>query len=250
MTKTLLKVALASSLVASLALAKSFEENLEALVQTKTGMPIKVVKSYELEGFKEMKFVSVESATSGQRFPLFASLDGNNIIGFSNLFFTQNAKNDEIVQNAIKEIQNFNETAKGKKLNEIFKSIPENRYVNLKSTGNNVKKTLVVVTDPECPYCRNEMKTIEEKLKDHHIKIILAPVGARTAFVKSQIAMDKIKEAKSDKEKISILREVYADSYKIPENLRNQPTKLIDENAEKIYSSGLIRGVPFVFEME
>ena len=157
---------------------------------------------------------------------------------------------DEIVQNAIKEIQNFNETAKGKKLNEIFKSIPENRYVNLKSTGNNVKKTLVVVTDPECPYCRNEMKTIEEKLKDHHIKIILAPVGARTAFVKSQIAMDKIKEAKSDKEKISILREVYADSYKIPENLRNQPTKLIDENAEKIYSSGLIRGVPFVFEME
>lgn len=245
----LLPVALASSLALSSLLAGAFEDNLQSLLQAKTGMSVKVVKSYPLEGLKELKFVAVESVASAQRFPVFASADGKNVIGFSNLFFTQSNKNDELIQNALKEIQNFNESAKSKKLTEIFNSLPKERYISLKSSKSDAK-TIFVVTDPECPYCRNEMKLIDEKLKENHINIVLAPVGARTSFVKSQIAMDKAKEAKNDKQKIAILKEIYSENYKIPENLRQQPTPLIEENAKAIFSSGLIRGVPFIFEME
>ncbi|MGP1450632.1 MAG: thioredoxin domain-containing protein [Wolinella sp.] len=242
-----ISIALISSLMTTGAFAKSFEESLETLLKTQIGMPAKVVKSYDLEGFSGVKFVSVESATSAQRFPLFASKDGNSIIGFSNLFFTQSAKDNETIQQAIKEIQKFNESAKDRKLTEIFKSIPDERVVNLKSTNKNATKTYIIVSDPECPHCRSELKKIEEKLESGHVKYILAPVGARTAFVKAQIAMDEIKNAKSDNEKISSLRKVYAENYKVSD--LNRATKEIDEVAEKIYSSGLIRGVPFVFEM-
>ncbi|MGP1579453.1 MAG: hypothetical protein ACTTH5_00285 [Wolinella sp.] len=243
------KIILTSALFLSTSALASMESNLAALLQSRAGMPIKIVKVYELESFKGVKFVSIEGVANAQRYPIFASNDGKSVIGYSNLFFTDNEKDNATIQNALKEIQNHNESAKDKKLNEIFSQIPENHYITLQSTGKNISKTTIVVTDPECPYCRNELKHIEEKLKETNIKILLAPVHERSAFIKSQIAMDKIARVKSDKERISILREVYAESYKISQKERDMKTPLIDENAEKIYGSGLIRGVPFIFEM-
>ena len=248
--KNFTKIILTSALLLLPSAFAGMESNLAALLQSRAGTVIKIVKVYDLESFKGVKFVSIEEIASSQRYPIFASSEGNSVIGYSNLFFSDSEKDNATIQDALKEIQNHNKGAKDKKLSEIFSQIPEKHYINLQSTGKNVSKTTVVITDPECPYCRGELKNIEEKLKETNIKILLAPVHARSAFIKSQIAMDRAANAKSDKERISILREVYAENYKIPEKARDMKTPLIDENVEKVYSNGLIRGVPFIFEMQ
>lgn len=117
---------------------------------------------------------------------------------------------------------------------------------NIITVGNDPKKeTLVIFTDPECPYCRNELANIEEVLKTYNVKLLMTPVHGRGALEKSYLIYKGIKEAKDDKAKIALMRKYYAEDVNISgEKVSDANVKAMEDLRVK-YVGNVIRGVPF-----
>ncbi|MBS9778963.1 MAG: histidine kinase [Campylobacteraceae bacterium] len=118
---------------------------------------------------------------------------------------------------------------------------------NIISLGNDPKKeTLVIFTDPECPYCRRELKDIENRLKTNNVKLLITTVHGKSSLQKAHLIYDGIKKAKGDDEKIKIMRKYYASDV----NLTNE--KIDDKRVEQMdslrkkYLKEAIKGVPFI----
>lgn len=111
--------------------------------------------------------------------------------------------------------------------------------------GDKNKPLIYVFSDPECPYCRAHLKSIEDELKTHQVAFILTSVHGRTAFEKVANIYKESKNVKTDKEKLAILNKYY------DENIQTYPKVSEDEyqNAIKLYekyrSLGL-RSVPTI----
>ncbi len=240
------KALVISTVATTLLMAGKFETNLESLLKEKTKMEVKVVEKKGLEDIKGLNIVIIESTQNAQRFPIFANEDGTSVIGFSNLYFTKNSKSEESVKSMIDKIQAYNEKSKEGDLIKLFDSIPDEGYVDFKGGGD---KVTVVVTDPECPYCRRELDSIEDKLKETSLRLVIAPVHGKSAFIKGQLIYDETKKAKSNKEKIEIFRKYFDKDYKLTDEQNKIDPKIVNENAQKIFSSGLVKGVPFLFVM-
>lgn len=113
------------------------------------------------------------------------------------------------------------------------------------SLGNDPKKeTLVKFTDPECPYCRQELAQVEEKLKHYNLKYIFASVHGRSSLEKEVLIYAQTAAAKSDEEKITILRKYYAEDATIDANVSDEEVAKMDALRKKYLGAG-IKGVPF-----
>jgi thiol:disulfide interchange protein DsbC len=142
--------------------------------------------------------------------------------------------------------QTFEKAQAEQKLGAIYKTEDSKNIVSLGNDEN--KETLVVFSDPECPYCRAELGQIENRLKEVNIKLILTPVHERTSLEKSYLIYQEVAKAKTDEEKIAILRKYF------DENLKTLETKVSDEAVASMeelrrkYLSGSIKGVPYIVE--
>ncbi|MBE3609706.1 MULTISPECIES: thioredoxin domain-containing protein [Campylobacter] len=132
------------------------------------------------------------------------------------------------------------------KLAEVYNS---EKSENIIKIGNDSKKpTKVVFSDPECPYCRNELANIEKVLEKENLKIILTPVHDRSALEKSYLAYKDTKTAKSDSEKVKILRKYFAEKFEVPaKSVTDEQIAKMDELRKKYLSAGL-RSVPFYID--
>lgn len=244
--KFLSRTVLISAVVTSLAYADKFSDNLEKLIKEKTQMEVKVIDKKPLKDISGLNIVTIHSMQNNQRFPIFANSDGTSVIGYSNLYFTQEKSSEESVQKALNDIQAYNDQSKEKDLETLFSSFGDEYYVTLKGKSD---KVTIVVTDPECPYCRKELANVEEKLKETTLKLIIAPVHGKSAFIKGQLILDESKKAKNNKEKIEIFKKYFDENYKLTDKQNSIEPELVNESAKKIFASGLVRGVPFLFEM-
>ena len=117
---------------------------------------------------------------------------------------------------------------------------------NIVVIGNDSKKeTLVVFTDPECPYCRQELEKIEERLKVNNIKLIFTPVHDRSSLEKSVLIYNETAKAKTDAEKIKITRKYYDENVKYDQKISDAEVKRIEDLKLKYFGAG-IKGVPFM----
>ena len=83
------KMLLISAVLSSSLFAASFEDNIKDLIEKQTNAKVNVVNSVDLKDSKNLKIVIVEIADgTAQRIPMFATSDGNTVIGLSNIFFT------------------------------------------------------------------------------------------------------------------------------------------------------------------
>lgn len=235
---------LAATLMAADTKTTLFEKNIQDLIKTKMNVDVKVISIKDLPDLKDLKVVTIETPQK-QRFPLFVNKNGTTIIGFSNIFLTKDTKSEELIVQTTQELQKFNESAREAQIAELFKSFSNEDFIKLDSKKD---KTLIIVTDPECPYCRAELKRIHEKLKEANIKLIFAPVHDKSAFIKAELIMQQAKNAKSNDEIIAILNKYFDEKYQLSEEEKKIEPKRIQENTNKIFSTGLIRGVPFIFE--
>lgn len=142
--------------------------------------------------------------------------------------------------------QTFEKAEAEKKIGAIYKKEDPKNIVSLGNDKN--KETLVVFSDPECPYCRAELGQIENRLKEVNLKLILTPVHERTSLEKSYLIYQEVASAKTDEEKIAILRKYFDDKLKAPETKVSDEAVASMEELRRKYLSGGIKGVPYIVE--
>ena len=114
---------------------------------------------------------------------------------------------------------------------------------NIISLGHDPKKeTLVVFSDPECPFCKKELKNIDKILKKYNIKMILTPVHEKSALDKSYLIYKNVAKAKTDAQKIKIIKKYF--NTDLSEKVDDKDIKAIDKLRNKYFQAG-INGTPY-----
>lgn len=130
------------------------------------------------------------------------------------------------------------------KLGAIYKQEDKS---NIIAIGNDKdKETLVVFSDPECPYCRAELENIEARLEGANLRLILTSVHDKTALEKSYLIYQEVAKAKNDAEKIAILRKYFDEDLKAVETDVSDEEIASMEKLRRKYLEGGLKGVPFL----
>lgn len=252
MTKRKLGLILGFLAFNAMAFAATFEDNLKQIL-SETGFEVKIISSRPLVGMNGMRLVDIEfrNATGAQRTPFLATSDGKGAVVFSTLFFSaEKSKNNAIIEETLKAIDVFNQTARDAKLDEMFRSMPQDRFVEIPALNKSATKTTIIVSSPDCPYCREELMKINEKRKNSHVKMVIVPLNGDDSYVRAQIAINEVQKLTDPDDKIKALHRIYDKDYQIPHKQKNIDTSFVTQTAEMIFKTGLIRGVPYIHEMD
>jgi len=141
--------------------------------------------------------------------------------------------------------QSFEQKQLGQKLGTLYKQESKNNIIALGNDKN--KPTMVVFSDPECPYCRNELQTVEERLKTHNLRLILTPVHDTTALQKSYLIYQGVAKAKDDATKIALLRKYFDEAATVDATVSDDKVEQMNQLRRKYLQAGL-KGVPFYID--
>ena len=229
-------------------LSASFEENFKKSIKDMVDVDVEVEFKKELVSFP-LTFFVVGKTKGGDIFPAIVSKEGEYFIGLSNVLKLSNV-DTQMINEALSKAQKEKQARDSKVLKELFGSFKESDFVYLKGAGKNLP-TKIVVSDPDCPYCRKHLRNINKDLEESDLKIIFAPVHEKEAFIKAQLIMKETAKLKDEdtKGKVAILEKYFKD---ITLGAKEQKTDYsqITKNTEKIFESGAIKGVPFIYEMQ
>ena len=129
----------------------------------------------------------------------------------------------------------------------ISKIYKDEDKANIIVLGSDPKKpTIIMFSDPECPYCRAELAKIETTLKDSNVEIVLTPVHDISSLQKSSLIYKDVKSAKSDSDKVKILRKYYAEDYNVDDKSVSKDDIAKIDNLRKKYFAAGVRSVPFI----
>ena len=129
----------------------------------------------------------------------------------------------------------------------ISKIYKDEDKANIIVLGSDPKKpTIIMFSDPECPYCRAELAKIETTLKDSNVEIVLTPVHDISSLQKSSLIYKDVKSAKSDSDKVKILRKYYAEDYNVDDKSVSKDDVAKIDNLRKKYFAAGVRSVPFI----
>ena len=200
------KILLVSAVLSSSVFAASFEDNVKNLIEKQTSAKVNIISSADLKDSKNLKMVVVEIADgSAQRVPMFATSDGNTIIGLSNIFFTASKADEDVVSKISDEVMAYNENGQKEAAGKLIKALSPDQYITLKSNAKN-PKTYFIVADPNCGYCREELRNVEDKLKTHNINMIIVGILGEDSQKKAAYLMDNIKSSMSESDKLKGIR--------------------------------------------
>ncbi|WP_297811654.1 thiol peroxidase [uncultured Helicobacter sp.] len=232
---------------ASFSLA-GFDENFKKSVREFAEVEVEIQFKKPLKSFTNQYFV-IGRTQGGDIFPAMVSQDGNYFVALSKMM-NLNKEDSSMIMEELYKAGEEKEKKDSKALNALFASFSPNDFIYLKGEGEGLP-TKIVVTDPDCPYCRKQLETIEEELKQANLKLIFAPVHQKEAFIKAQLAMNQTAKLKVEdtKGKIKILRSFYQE-VKLSKNEMATNITQVRKNTDKIFSSNLIKGVPFIFEQK
>ncbi|MDE6886554.1 MAG: hypothetical protein K2P17_05920 [Helicobacteraceae bacterium] len=222
----------------------SFEDNVAKLIEKETQTKVKVVSTSDLKSNKDIKLVVIEIENNSQRIPMFATKNGNLIIGLSNIMFSSSSADNEIIAKIAEESTKHNESSQQNAAGKLIDQLKPEQYVTLKSSAKN-PGTYFIVADPNCGYCREEFKRVDEKLKTHNVNIVIVGILGEDSLKKAAYAVENIKSNMSEKDKLKKFKEIFSNSFKTPKSI---DTTKVKETTEFLFKTGVIRGVPFIYE--
>ena len=226
--------------------AASFEQNLTNLIEKETATKVKIISKSDLKSSKDLKFVIIELEGNMQRIPLFATKNGDMIIGLSNIFFTSAKADEELVAKNSAELQEYNSSAQNRAAAELIKQLKPQQYIALKSSAKNAPTTFIVA-DPNCGYCKEEFRKIDERLKTQNVNMVMVGILGEDSLKKAASVMSKVKSSDNEKKKLNALKEVFSNSFKAPKSI---DTTAIKETSEFLFRGGAIQGVPYIYEVK
>jgi thiol:disulfide interchange protein DsbC len=129
-------------------------------------------------------------------------------------------------------------------LGDIYKNEAKSNIISL---GDPKKPAVIIFSDPECQYCRQELANIENRLKTNSVKIILTPFGDFGSIPKSALIYKESSKVKTDKQKIALLRKYYDENAVATAEVSDDEMRKIDQLRQKYFSAGL-GSVPLIVE--
>ncbi|WP_027327303.1 hypothetical protein [Helicobacter pametensis] len=232
-----------------LATSQTYKQKVADLLSKKTQRDIQVKEVLDLDGSKNLKVVILNDKKDKTEIAALATEDGNIIIGLSNIFLSKSDKDLAILAQAYQSTQPKPTPPNPEALNKFFPSIAQDRLISLKSTAKKPKQTFYLVSDPRCPGCRKELDTIQDKLKEGDVKILLVSFLGEESAYKAKLIYDKVAKLKDDRQKLKILQEVFNPDYKLTPKDKTQNIKMIQQNSEDVSKVG-IQSVPFVHSIQ
>ncbi len=226
--------------------AASFEQNLKNLIEKQTQTPIKIVSQSDLKSSKDLKFVVIEITSNAQQIPLFATKNGDMIIGLTQVFFTNTKADEELVGKKIAEIESHNENSQSIAAGALIKQLKDSQYITLKSSKKDAHTTFIIA-DPNCGYCKEEFRGIDERLKTQNVNVVLVGILGEDSLKKAASVVSKVKSSDSEKKKLSAIKEVFSNTFKAPKTI---DTTAIKETSDFLFKGGVIRGVPYIYEVK
>jgi thiol:disulfide interchange protein DsbC len=222
-----------------------FENNLNQTIQSAFKEELQVLSVDKLKSIKGLSLVILKNK-SENALPLYVSEDGKSFLVVSQYFYFADSDDNDLFLKKMEEIQEINKQAADKQFDILFDSIPQSSSVLLKSSAK-TDDLLTIVTDPDCPYCRAELANLREHLKSANVRLIISPTHNENAYIKGALILEESKKLKStDTEKIIAVFEKYYKDIELDDKQLKTDTSVIHGNAEKIFGSGLIRGVPYI----
>ena len=234
---------LASLATFALADAGDVAKDAKALLESTTKRTLEVISYEKLEG-TGLYMLIVRDKVNGYKTLLLSDEKQKNLSVVSG-FFSEDKSLGKRVESQLQTIRQDNlKVQNSAKLNALFSSIPKDYTITI--TGATTKR-LYIVSDPMCSHCQEELAHIESKLKTH--TIIMIPVGllGTESLEKSAEIYDKIRTATTPKAQIDILRSIYSQAHKAGKT-SNEAQSLAARVTNMIKMSGLIEGVPFIYE--
>ncbi|WP_104697093.1 MULTISPECIES: disulfide isomerase [unclassified Helicobacter] len=226
----------------------NMQNNLVKLIKEKTQQDISIKEVYDLKLDPNLKVVILEDMTSKTQIPVLTNKDGNMLSALTNIFFSQNNEDVKLIEGLLSKIQMQNDKqANSAAINKLLESIPDDYVIKLDSSTKNNKKITYIVSDPMCPHCQDELRRIDEKLKESNVYMVLVAYMGQDSQKKAANILEKIKELKNTKQKVDLLQQVYANTFE-PKEANQKEIKKVQNITKKIADSGLIRGVPFIYE--
>lgn len=219
------------------------EKNLKNLFPT-----YDVVSVDKLNSIPKSNLVVLMDKTSNQKDIIISDDSGKNFFYVKNAFLKD--KNDKKLYDQKVE---FIEDKVQKEVFEILKTIPQDRFISINSFHKDNKKTIYMITDPECPYCKKEMDRLVKYLRNANLKIIFAPVHGKSAFIKSAIMLEKSKSIDPSNQKafIDLISKYYDTNTAVTDDMASdEQVQKVFFDAKKIFSKGLVKSVPFMFEID
>ena len=224
------KLILAGSILAT-SLFGATNAQIETYFKSKIPVPtvkVKVTSRMEIKEIKGMDYVSIV-LSDGKRNQKVSVFTQGNLIFPDVISVNGGSIKDKL--------------DKEKLVQEISKIYKVEKPENILVLGNDPKKeTLVVFTDPECPFCGKEVEKIEETLKVKNLKLIFTPVHDKSALEKSVLIKKQTDAAKTIEEKIKIVKKYFNGT--VDEKVTDEEVAKIDNNRKKYFAAGL-KGVPF-----
>ena len=237
MKKTILTSALAVATLTSLNAATD-EQILSVFGGAPKELNFKVAERLPIKGLDGFEAVVVEVLQDGN------VRQEEILISKDDLIFPE-------VFNIKDQIRYIDEIKKQRTAVKLSKVYNEEKAENIIKLGNDKNKpTMIIFTDAECPYCRQEMNQIEERLKAWNLEIIMTSVHENSGHSKSYMIYKDIKTAKTDADKIKVLRKYY------DKELPSQEKEAGAENIAKMealaikYHKAGVDSVPFRFEKD
>ncbi|PAF51262.1 disulfide isomerase [Helicobacter sp. 13S00477-4] len=229
-------------------LQANVEQNIIDIVQKQTGKKVSVLKVETLKSNSDLKIAIIEDLDTKYQIPVFTDKDGKILIGLSNVFFSNEKKDAQLVNEVYKDTQAYNTQQQNSiTLNNLFESIPDDYVISLPSTTKDNQKIVYIVSDPMCPHCQNELREIDSRLKNANVRMVLVGFLGKKSVVKSALILQKIKSAKNPQDKIQILKQIYATTYDPKEEPENEMKK-VQNITKKISDSGIVKYVPYIYE--
>lgn len=226
--------------------AASFEDNLANIIKNETKTEVKVISSNDLKGSKDIKLAVVEIVANSQRIPVFATKDGKMVIGLSNILFTENKDDEDLIAKVSKDVMEYSQNAQQMAAGKLIEQLKPEQYITLKSSASNAKTTFIIA-DPNCGYCKEEFRNVDERLKTSNVNIVLVGILGQDSVKKAAYGVNKIKSSMSEKDKLNGLKEVFSNNFKAPKTI---DTKAVEETTEFLFKGGVIRGTPFIYEVK
>ncbi len=217
------------------------------MIQKQTGQATVILKEQPLNQDNNLKLLVLKVNTSGEKLLAIANKQESLFLVVTQGFFTNNDKDRELVAQEAQSIMNYNMTFKTQEAvkKEIAK-LPQDYIISLKGKTN--KKVFYIVSDPLCPHCQEELRHLDDRLARGDVKMIpIGWMGAESANKAAELYA-KIKNAKTDSEKIALLKKVYDKNYKAPTAKQEELTK-VQEVVRSLIGKGKVEeGVPYIIE--